>query len=276
MKCVVRTLVSAPDELSRAGLLRLLAKSRYKATTAKGSLDTLLDEADSKNTLIIVVLGKGARIPSSTIHALTQRCKVALVADHCDGTACYDALCAGAAAYVPRTISGQALLDALDLVLEGEVVFPSFLVEEVFGCPRDQSAELPPPPEKLVPTDVSAKLSAREIEIVQRLVQGASNKHISRDLNIAETTVKVHVKTILRKLKASNRTQAAIWGLTYLPALPEPAVEAPEPLPVAPPALGVTFPAPRRVVGNQHQVAQSRLSAVEMLAAAMRPVRVGR
>jgi two-component system nitrate/nitrite response regulator NarL len=59
-------------------------------------------------------------------------------------------------------------------------------------------------------------LSVREIEILRRLVHGDSNKQISRRVEISETTVKVHVKAILRKLGVRNRTQAAIWGLDRL------------------------------------------------------------
>jgi two-component system nitrate/nitrite response regulator NarL len=56
-------------------------------------------------------------------------------------------------------------------------------------------------------------LSAREIAILERIVRGDSNKHVARFFKIAEPTVKAHVKAILRKIGASNRTQAAIWAL---------------------------------------------------------------
>jgi two-component system, NarL family, nitrate/nitrite response regulator NarL len=56
-------------------------------------------------------------------------------------------------------------------------------------------------------------LSLREIDIIRRIVEGDSNKHIARRLDIAEATVKAHVKTILRKIGVSNRTQAAIWAM---------------------------------------------------------------
>ncbi len=58
-------------------------------------------------------------------------------------------------------------------------------------------------------------LSDRETEILQCLVNGASNKAIARDLCIAEATVKVHVKGLLRKMQLQNRTQAAIWAVSH-------------------------------------------------------------
>jgi len=55
--------------------------------------------------------------------------------------------------------------------------------------------------------------SRRESEILRCLVEGCSNKVIARNLGIAEATVKVHLKGLLRKIRAANRTQAAVWAL---------------------------------------------------------------
>jgi two-component system nitrate/nitrite response regulator NarL len=57
------------------------------------------------------------------------------------------------------------------------------------------------------------QLSQREREILTRLAQGESNKQIARECNITESTVKVHLKAILRKIMVHNRTQAAIWAI---------------------------------------------------------------
>ena len=61
-------------------------------------------------------------------------------------------------------------------------------------------------------------LSDRERTILTHLMEGASNKHIARELNIAEATVKVHVKNLLGKIRVKNRTQAAMWGMKLRPA----------------------------------------------------------
>jgi DNA-binding CsgD family transcriptional regulator len=63
------------------------------------------------------------------------------------------------------------------------------------------------------------QLSIREVEILDRIVRGDSNKHIARHFDIAEATVKAHVKAILRKIGVANRTQAAIWAVNN--AMPE-------------------------------------------------------
>ena len=58
-------------------------------------------------------------------------------------------------------------------------------------------------------------LSEREIQILDGLVKGYANKVIGRRCNISEATVKVHMKSILRKIRVDNRTQAAIWALEH-------------------------------------------------------------
>ena len=58
-------------------------------------------------------------------------------------------------------------------------------------------------------------LSEREIQILDGLVKGYANKVIGRRCNISEATVKVHMKSILRKIRVCNRTQAAIWALEH-------------------------------------------------------------
>jgi two-component system nitrate/nitrite response regulator NarL len=59
---------------------------------------------------------------------------------------------------------------------------------------------------------MGCKLSAREVQILNCLRQGAPNKAIARRLEVAEATVKVHIKAILRKIGVANRTQAAMWA----------------------------------------------------------------
>jgi len=84
---------------------------------------------------------------------------------------------------------------------------------------------------EIVASDVGANirldtLSSRETEVLQKLMAGYPNKVIARDCGITESTVKVHVKAILRKIHAKNRTQAAVWarkhGINLKPHLSSP------------------------------------------------------
>jgi two-component system nitrate/nitrite response regulator NarL len=106
-----------------------------------------------------------------------------------------------------RDISGAALVESLDLILLGERVFPAQLLtmamrgDTSFGTRRTS------------PAVSEARLSERELHILRYLVSGYANKVIANRLDVTEATVKVHLKSILRKIKAQNRTQAAIWAL---------------------------------------------------------------
>jgi two-component system, NarL family, nitrate/nitrite response regulator NarL len=103
----------------------------------------------------------------------------------------------------------------------GELALPTGLVRMILGRaalspepePRDSKVLVPPK----APEPGARTLSAREAEILWCLLDGAPNKMIARKLDVAEATVKVHVKAILRKIGAANRTQAAMWAMDYLP-----------------------------------------------------------
>jgi len=79
-----------------------------------------------------------------------------------------------------------------------------------------------------IPRSHDRKLNPREAEVLSRLVNGEPNKLIARALNIAHATVKVHVKALLRKIGAINRTQAALWALNNGFATAGPACRSPE------------------------------------------------
>jgi two-component system, NarL family, nitrate/nitrite response regulator NarL len=116
------------------------------------------------------------------------------------------ALAAGADGFLLKEMSFDALLLSLRLVLAGAKVMPSELSALIADgrLAADEEAAGAP--------DLSC-LSDRERHVLQALVQGHSNKIIARELQIAEGTVKVHLKGVLKKLNLRNRTQAAVWAL---------------------------------------------------------------
>jgi two-component system nitrate/nitrite response regulator NarL len=122
--------------------------------------------------------------------------------------------------------SRDALIKSLELVMLGEPVLPSGLVNALLTHIANGSTLFTADgwtngTSEMLTVDVSErhlpKLSSREVEILQYLTHGASNKVIARKLDVGETTIKVHLRTILRKIGASNRTQAAMWASQRLP-----------------------------------------------------------
>jgi two-component system nitrate/nitrite response regulator NarL len=109
--------------------------------------------------------------------------------------------------FLLRELPLERLVSSLRLVALGETVFPSQLGEAL----RNQSISVEPV--KANPSASASLLSPRELDIVRCLIAGYPNKMISRRLSISEATVKVHLKSILRKLSLTNRTQVALWGV---------------------------------------------------------------
>lgn len=127
------------------------------------------------------------------------------------------ALQAGADGYLLKTVESEQLCDAIVKVLDGEsVISPEMMTKlvSVFRTRPTQAASEPRAtgPEATQASDVIASLSPREREILLLIANGDSNKLIARALNIAETTVKIHVQHILRKLGLSSRVQAAVYA----------------------------------------------------------------
>jgi two-component system nitrate/nitrite response regulator NarL len=126
------------------------------------------------------------------------------------------ALKAGADGYLLKTINSEDLSESILKVLEGKsVVSPEMttkLVAAFRGRVDTPEAGLSPQGSMASQVDGLEMLSAREREILALIARGASNKGHCRELDIAETTVKIHVQHILRKLNLSSRVQAAVYA----------------------------------------------------------------
>jgi len=127
------------------------------------------------------------------------------------------AMHAGADGYLLKTVESEQLCDSLVKVLGGEcVISPDMMTKFVTAFRAKLPASLSAP-EALVakaPSDDSdlESLSTRESEILVLIARGESNKLIARALDIAETTVKVHVQHIFRKLNVTSRVQVAVYA----------------------------------------------------------------
>lgn len=106
------------------------------------------------------------------------------------------ALDAGAMGFIPKTAPSEVVVNALKLVFSGTIYIPPEALLE------DSCASAAPQP--------SLELTPRQTDVMHMLLRGLSNKHICRELNIAENTVKVHMTAVLRAFGASNRTQAVL------------------------------------------------------------------
>ena len=107
----------------------------------------------------------------------------------------YKALQAGAQGYLLKGSSGEELIKAVRSVRAGERYIPSVVAE------------------RLAERIGGEQLTERELEVLQNIVRGKSNKEIAQQMHISEATVKTHINNLLSKLMVSDRTQAAITAL---------------------------------------------------------------
>ncbi len=117
----------------------------------------------------------------------------------------------GAAGFIPKSCANSVLLSALQLVLSGAVYIPSEMLANVVndetGATRDTDSSRTGQP----PGSITLKaFTGRQMDVLELLASGHSNKVIARELGVSEHTVKIHLSAIFRILGVSNRTEAAI------------------------------------------------------------------
>ena len=113
----------------------------------------------------------------------------------------------GARGFLLKNINADFLVDAIKKAANGDNVFsPEMTARLVQSLIQPQAA---------APTSVLDSLTPRELEILGHLAAGHSNKIIARKLDLAESTIKVHVQNILRKLELSSRVQAAVFAVQH-------------------------------------------------------------
>ena len=131
-------------------------------------------------------------------------CRVVIltVSDNADDLVA--AIRAGADGYLLKDMEPEDLLGAIGEALNGRTVIGERLSGLLARAIRAEAAS---------GQRESAMLTEREREMLQGLAQGLSNKLIARNLNITESTVKVHVKNVLKKLGFRSRLEAAVWAV---------------------------------------------------------------
>ena len=208
----VRLLVVDDHTLFRRGLVALLA--------GDATLEVVGEAADAAEAVRraqalqpdVVLLDN--HLPGATgiqslaeLKAAAPAARVVLLTVSEDEQDLQAALRGGAQGYLLKTLEGEALAAALHRVMRGEpVVSPELLGKLVAALQAPVAAAAPLP----ATAGAGPQLSAREQDVLKLIARGASNKEIARALDIAETTVKIHVQHILRKLGVSSRVQAAV------------------------------------------------------------------
>jgi two-component system nitrate/nitrite response regulator NarL len=214
----VPTYILQSDGLFREGLRLILSSTQFRAHGCAMELDDLTEVPSDRPILFIVEIGADQAVICSKIRNQYPLAFIVAVADESNPRSLTSALEDGANAALFSSVSPTALVSTLQAVMNGKLILIDARLWPLEIQPKAEERLSPPlqddhPWEGADEPQSGKQLSAREIAILERIVRGDSNKHVARFFNIAEPTVKTHMKAILRKIGANNRTQAAIWAL---------------------------------------------------------------
>ncbi|WP_245504198.1 response regulator transcription factor [Lichenihabitans psoromatis] len=233
------------SRLLRDGIALIIKEANYRLLASNSTLDELKAtkfKVDSR--FILLIAGQLDRASDMSMVAEIKQhfpnCLTVVLLDSCSDERRWQVERLDVAGVLLKSISSEALVASLKLIGLGEYVFgiplaintekPVEKHVEWFGKQETDTGHRPIVKEgstEIEAVDLSlghariaqsrimgrSKLSDRELEILACLVAGNSNKVIARLCNISEATVKVHLKTILRKTEVVNRTQAAVWAI---------------------------------------------------------------
>jgi two-component system, NarL family, nitrate/nitrite response regulator NarL len=196
----MRVLIADDHDLLRDTLVLFLQSEGGIEVRTCADLDAALEILRTESPFDLVLLDFG--MPGMNgLAGLDQAMKanggqrVALMSGVATRQVAEKALAAGAAGFLPKTLSARSLVNAVRFMAMGEQYAPIDFMTAQDDAPGGRLGEL---------------LSRRELQVLKGLAAGKSNKEIARDLELQEPTIKLHLKTLYRKLGTRNRTQAAI------------------------------------------------------------------
>lgn len=212
----IPTALICDNPLLRSGLWHILRGSPFALIEAASGVDqSPLQRFGMSPVLIIIEADQGTARLLEIIRQVREHlpeARIVALADQPDLGFVTMAHRAGVDGFCSAASGPDVLIKSLEMVMLGEAVVPSQVLRALLDAPSQNNLAEP----KLA--DLKPyKLSPREAEILGCLREGAPNKVIARKLDITEATIKVHVKAILRKIGAANRTQAAMWASQRLP-----------------------------------------------------------
>lgn len=210
----IRVFVVDPLPVRRAGTINVLRRAFPGAEINSVGEIEAVDAASLTDLKLIVLAIGGDAFGASPVRARIAglvsafgSVPIVILSDREDREDLLAARDAGVRGFIPTTLELAVAMLAFKLILGGGVYFPP----SAFGASDRGPRPLPQcaAPSAAVVTD---RFTPRQVQVLLRLSQGKSNKLIGRELAMRESTVKVHVRQILRKLGVANRTQAAVCG----------------------------------------------------------------
>jgi two-component system response regulator DegU len=222
----IRVLIADDHALLREGLRRILEMEpdlQVVGEAADGQ-DAVQKAKELRPDVILMDVnmpGGGGLEATRLVREQLPSVDVIVLTIHDDDEYVVEMINAGAKGYVLKDVEPAKVVEAIHRVHEGESFIPSDLMAKVFREFQRISAYARRAPMAVARSGAEEtgvereRLTARELEILQQIVNGQTNKEIASTLFISEKTVKNHVTNILRKLDLSDRTQAAVYALRH-------------------------------------------------------------
>lgn len=196
----MRVLIADDHELLRDTLDLWFRQEKIEVTPA-ADLDAALQLVKTSDPFDLILLDYG--MPGMNgLDGLTRAleagrgARVAVMSGIAPREVAEQALSMGAAGFLPKTLPAKSLVNAVRFMAMGEQYAP---IDFMTAAPEIE-----------VLNPLAEKLTPRELQMLEKLCEGLSNKEVARALGIQEPTVKLHMKTLYRKIGAHNRTQAAL------------------------------------------------------------------
>ena len=211
MTDTIRVLIADDQALVREGLRMILRSSPGIEVVGEAADGLEAVEACARTRPDVVLMD--VRMPHADgleatrrVMALSRPPRVLVLTTYDLDAYVYGALRAGASGFLLKDTPGEQLIDAIRLIAAGDALLaPSVtrrLIEDFVAGPDPESE----------PARALGELSAREVEVLERLARGLSNPEIAADLVVGETTVKTHVSHILTKVGLRDRVQAVVFA----------------------------------------------------------------
>jgi len=237
------TVIIEPRSLMREALVSLMERHSYNVVCSVASTADIdggaFKEVQPKLVILGVLPADRVAEATSSIRGRWQGAKIVMLFEEASSLDLQKLLASGLDACIPMFASPRTLIDTLELIvcerLRVLMVNDSAILEPFVGRQADDEegsklegrprigsfipaldgsdSELPGSRPAGARVGSAHGLSQREDQILKALVEGHSNKAIARSCTVTEATVKVHVKSILRKIRVANRTQAAVWAI---------------------------------------------------------------
>lgn len=216
----IRILLIDDHTLFRSGVRLLLKRQSDFDVVAEAAdgIEGLKRARELRPDVILLDLNMPGLSGLEVLRILSQdlpACAVIVLTVSEEGDELAEALRSGARGYLVKNIDAEALVAGIRMAVDGQAVIDPGMTAKLVAQFRSQPSGSGQATARGEGDAQRSKLTAREMQVTQLLARGASNKVIARELDVSESTVKIHVQNVLKKLNLNSRVQIAVYVVEH-------------------------------------------------------------